>query len=132
MNFSYTVALNDTNSHTNFYPYNNQANSGDQSPTPSYSSIIHSRYPPNTPHRHTIRHHPHDSQTQPPAPPMPQIVYRWEMSSWSECDQLCNGRRFRTAACTQTDNNRNVLPSNCRSKKPDDEYQTCNTDCETE
>lgn len=52
------------------------------------------------------------------------------MTSWSECDQLCNGRRFRTAACTQTDSGRKVSPNYCHEKKPDDEYESCNLDCE--
>lgn len=64
--------------------------------------------------------------------PSQQTQYKWEMSQWSECNSLCDGEQFRTAACVQTDTGRPVSPSSCRDAKPKNEYQTCNAGCVVE
>ncbi|KAJ6633267.1 A disintegrin and metalloproteinase with thrombospondin motifs 9 [Pseudolycoriella hygida] len=57
--------------------------------------------------------------------------YVWKMSEWSECDQICNGKRFRTAICIQSDNEKIIPPTNCLpSKKPKIEFEHCNSHCE--
>lgn len=61
-----------------------------------------------------------------------QTLYKWEMSQWSECNSLCDGEQFRTAACIQIDNGRSVSPSLCRDTKPRNEYQACNVGCVVE
>lgn len=58
--------------------------------------------------------------------------YKWEMSQWSECNGLCDGQQFRTAACVQIDTGRHVSLSSCRDAKPEDEYQVCNAGCVVE
>lgn len=94
--------LNETrNTHVDFYPYNYNQN---QNP-PSYQS--------NRPS--------YSTQT------MQQ--YKWEMSQWSECNNLCDGEQFRTAACVQVDSGRHVSPSLCQDAKPKNEYQVCNAGC---
>lgn len=54
------------------------------------------------------------------------------MSQWSECNSLCDGEQFRTAACVQIDTGRHVATSSCRESKPEDEYQACNVGCVVE
>lgn len=54
------------------------------------------------------------------------------MSVWSECNNLCDGEQYRTAACKQIDNGRTVSPNMCRNPKPDDQYQVCNAGCVVE
>lgn len=98
--YTYTMTLNERNGHTNFYPYPQTTTT---QPTP-----IH-------PHHH--RHH-------------HTIQYKWEMSEWSECTRLCNGERFRTAACIRVMDGQTVAQEYCRQNKPDDEYVACNTECE--
>lgn len=58
--------------------------------------------------------------------------YKWVMSDWSECNNLCDGEQYRTAACKQIDNDRTVPPNMCRDPKPDDQYQVCNAGCVVE
>lgn len=58
--------------------------------------------------------------------------FKWEMSNWSECNNLCDGEQYRTAVCIQADDGRSVSPNYCRDTKPDDEYQTCNVGCVVE
>lgn len=88
--------------HINFYPYNYNHNQATQN--------------------HQIgRHY-----------STPSVQYKWEMSEWSECNTLCDGEQFRTAACIQIDNDRTVSPNLCRDTKPDDEYQVCNAGCVVE
>lgn len=62
----------------------------------------------------------------------PNVQYKWEMTEWSECNNLCDGEQFRTATCTQIDNGRSASTHFCRDKKPDDEYQICNAGCAVE
>ncbi|KAG4076388.1 hypothetical protein HA402_005831 [Bradysia odoriphaga] len=57
--------------------------------------------------------------------------YVWKMSDWSECDQICNGKRFRSGICIQSDNEKVISPNNCLpSKKPKIEFEHCNNHCE--
>lgn len=102
------MALNEKSGHTSFYPYN--YNQNDQQ--------AESRRMPKT----------QSSYHRTQSPPLPQ--YKWEMSEWSECNRLCNGETFRMATCVQDSDGRKVLPSQCRPPKPDDEYRTCNTECD--
>lgn len=96
--------LNETrNTHVDFYPYNYNQKSN-QIPSTSTRS------------------------QQSPRPSQ----YKWEMSQWSECNGLCDGEQFRTAACVQIDTGRHVSPSSCRDAKPEDEYQVCNAGCVVE
>lgn len=99
--------LNETrNTHVHFYPYNYNQNQNSNS----------------------------RSQQQPSARQYPSqtVQYKWEMSQWSECNSLCDGEQFRTAACVQIDTGRHVSPSSCREPKPEDEYQACNVGCVVE
>lgn len=72
---------------------------------------------------------------QQPQHPQQQIPhYTWKMSEWSQCDQLCNGKRNRTANCYEF-NSGQMVQSHLAAKycsrtvKPIDEYQVCNKDC---
>lgn len=68
--------------------------------------------------------------TQSPVTRSVSNVPQWKMSEWSDCDQLCFGKKFRTAACVEIETSRKIAPSYCRtSAKPADEYEVCNTDC---
>lgn len=102
--YTYTMALNEPNGHTNFYPYNYN----NVAETTSTAASAH-------PHHHRHQH---------------EVHYKWEMSEWSECTRLCNGERFRTAACVRAVDGQTVAPEYCRQAKPDDEYAACNTECE--
>lgn len=56
------------------------------------------------------------------------------MSEWSKCDQLCNGKRNRSAICYELNTGQTVQSSLAskyctRSVKPMDEYERCNEDC---
>ncbi|XP_031637497.1 A disintegrin and metalloproteinase with thrombospondin motifs 9 isoform X2 [Contarinia nasturtii] len=105
--FSYTMDLNETrNTHVNFYPYNYNQN-------------------PDSRTNHQTSGHQHPSQNG-------KLQYKWEMSQWSECNSLCDGEQFRTAACIQIDTSRHVATSLCREAKPEDEYQACNVGCVVE
>lgn len=96
--------LNETrNTHVDFYPYNYNQN---QNPT----------YQP----------------TRPSYPSQSIQQYKWEMSQWSECNNLCDGEQFRTAACVQIDGGRPVSTSLCQDQKPKNEYQVCNAGCVVE
>lgn len=57
------------------------------------------------------------------------MQYKWKMSNWSECNNLCDGEQYRTAVCVQIEDGRNISPNYCRENKPDDEYQACNVGC---
>ncbi|XP_055309435.1 A disintegrin and metalloproteinase with thrombospondin motifs 9-like isoform X3 [Sitodiplosis mosellana] len=106
--YSYTMDLNETrNTHVHFYPYNYNQNQNSNS---------------------------RSQQQQPSARQYPTqtVQYKWEMSQWSECNILCDGEQFRTAACVQIDTGRHVSPSSCREPKPEDEYQPCNVGCVVE
>lgn len=97
--------LNETrNTHVDFYPYNYNQNQN-QNQNPSYQS----------------------NRASYPSQPIQQ--YKWEMSQWSECNNLCDGEQFRTAACVQIDSGRPVTPSLCQDAKPKNEYQVCNAGC---
>lgn len=101
--------LNETgNSHVQFYPYTYNQN---QNQNQNHRS-------PQQP-----------SSRQYTAPP---VQYKWDMSQWSECNNLCDGEQFRTAACIQIDAGRHVSSNMCREQKPDDEYQVCNAGCTVE
>lgn len=97
------MSLNETrHTHTSFYPYNHNHNQN-----------------PNQP---TSRQNDRQYVTQ----------YKWEMSDWSECNNLCDGEQYRTAACKQIDNDRTVSPNMCQVPKPDDQYEVCNAGCVVE
>lgn len=98
------MALNEKGGHDSFHPY-------DQNNLPDGRSM------PGMRHR--------GINTTPPTP-----QYKWEMTDWTECNRLCNGESFRTAVCVQESDGRKVMPSQCRPPKPDDQYQTCNTECD--
>lgn len=56
------------------------------------------------------------------------------MSEWSKCDQLCVGKRNRSAICYELNTGQTVQPNLAskyctRSVKPMDEYERCNEDC---
>lgn len=53
------------------------------------------------------------------------------MSQWSECNNLCDGEQFRTAACVQIDSGHHVSPIH-NDQKPKNEYQMCNAGCVVE
>lgn len=93
-----------------------------------------------------VRHVQNHMQQQPPQPkPTPyshpqhsqqqQIpYYTWKMSEWGQCDQLCSGKRNRTANCYEFNSGQMVqshlAAKYCsRSVKPMEDYQACNTDC---
>lgn len=100
--------LNETrNTHVDFYPYNyNQIQNQNQNPP----------YQSNRPSYST----------------QPVQQYKWEMSQWSECNNLCDGEQFRTAGCVEIDSGRHVSPSYCQDPKPKNEYQVCNAGCVVE
>lgn len=106
--------LNETrNNHVHFYPYNyNQNQNQNQNPNVN----------PNVNPRQRSQQSGRQYPTQ----------YKWEMSQWSDCNGLCDGEQFRTAACVQIDAGRHVSPSSCREPKPEDEYQVCNAGCVVE
>lgn len=57
-------------------------------------------------------------------------IYRWEMSTWSTCDSLCEGRSYRNPACVSTTQGLKVAPQFCdKSAMPKIEERGCNTDC---
>lgn len=77
------------------------------------------------PYNHNLNHQNPRHYAQP-------AQYKWQMSEWSDCNNVCDGEQFRTATCVQIETNRQVAPSNCRESKPDDEYQACNSGCYVE
>ncbi|XP_052863220.1 A disintegrin and metalloproteinase with thrombospondin motifs 9 [Anopheles cruzii] len=98
----------------------------------------HSHHHTTPDHAHHLqRHRDHHLQQQnsnsvqrPQRPHVPEPSYRWEMSSWMECDQACSGKRRRTAACYNADTGQEVAPENCNETvKPQDLYEPCNTEC---
>ncbi|KAH8265475.1 hypothetical protein KR038_008664 [Drosophila bunnanda] len=66
-----------------------------------------------------------------PALPEAEVeIYRWEMSTWSTCDSLCEGRSYRNPACVSTTQGLKVAPQFCdKSAMPKVEDRGCNTDC---
>uniref|UniRef100_A0A182PKP9 GON domain-containing protein n=1 Tax=Anopheles epiroticus TaxID=199890 RepID=A0A182PKP9_9DIPT len=85
-------------------------------------------------HHHHHAHHPHHSgnsvQRLQHTVPAPESPYRWEMSSWMKCDQECSGKKRRTAICFNADTQKEVSQDHCnQSVKPQDLYESCNTEC---
>lgn len=63
--------------------------------------------------------------------------YHWKLSDWSECDQVCSGKRRRSANCYELNSGQmveaNMAAKYCsRSAKPQDEYEQCNVECKLE
>ncbi|XP_030370453.1 A disintegrin and metalloproteinase with thrombospondin motifs 9 isoform X2 [Scaptodrosophila lebanonensis] len=57
-------------------------------------------------------------------------IYRWEMQTWSNCDSLCDGSRYRSPACVSITQGLKVAPQFCdESAKPGMETGACNTEC---
>nr|XP_040220172.2 A disintegrin and metalloproteinase with thrombospondin motifs 9 isoform X3 [Anopheles coluzzii] len=99
------------------------------------SNAIYSKVEPDPydhPH-HT--HHSHYSgnsvhRLQPTVAPTPESPYRWELAPWTECDQQCTGKKRRTAICVDAEAQQQVSPDYCnQSVKPQDEFESCNTEC---
>ncbi|KAH8295114.1 hypothetical protein KR018_007268, partial [Drosophila ironensis] len=60
-------------------------------------------------------------------------IYRWEMQTWSNCDALCDGRKYRQPACVSTVQGLKVAPQFCEMfAKPKVEQRACNTECRLE
>ncbi|KAH8313711.1 hypothetical protein KR067_010642, partial [Drosophila pandora] len=60
-------------------------------------------------------------------------IYRWEMQAWSNCDSLCDGRKYRQPACVSTVQGLKVAPQFCEMfAKPKMEQRPCNTECRLE
>uniref|UniRef100_A0A182NLF3 GON domain-containing protein n=1 Tax=Anopheles dirus TaxID=7168 RepID=A0A182NLF3_9DIPT len=84
----------------------------------------------NTIHTKRVHHSPQIVQPVLPPVPSPELPFRWEMSPWMKCDQLCSGRKRRTAICYNTEAQQEVSPDHCnQSVKPQDEYDICNNEC---
>ncbi|XP_035895635.1 A disintegrin and metalloproteinase with thrombospondin motifs 9 isoform X4 [Anopheles stephensi] len=101
------------------------------------SNAIYSKHenePYHHPH-HSVQHSSHHSTNsvkrhQHTVSSPPESPYRWERTQWMECDQQCTGRRRRTSICLNTDTQQEVSPENCHhSVKPQDMYESCNTEC---
>lgn len=92
----------------------------------------------------TVRHEPPQRQPEPPRYPEtirparhPVPHYHWKFTAFGECDRPCHGRRRRTANCYELNTGalveEHLAPKYCsRSAKPQDEIESCNTECKLE
>lgn len=90
----------------------------------------------NNHYHHQRRHNQYNEPSFTQQQQVQQLIpdYTWKMSEWSPCDQLCKGKRNRTANCCEINSGQMVqahlAPKYCsRSVKPIDEFKVCNTDC---
>lgn len=63
--------------------------------------------------------------------PVPTIMFRWAMSSWSKCNSICNGTRSRAVECVQSsemDRDRIVPDAYCSLPMPV-KLEPCNVHC---
>ncbi|XP_058055860.1 A disintegrin and metalloproteinase with thrombospondin motifs 9 [Anopheles bellator] len=90
----------------------------------------HSHHSPQHHRDHLSLQNSNKLQRAPQRPHVAELSYRWEMSSWMDCDQACSGKKRRTAACYNADTGQEVAPENCNETvKPQDLYEPCNTEC---